>query len=95
MLDVTRWESRRRAEVEPLAALVSIPTRKGLYFIPWRLECLQALLQQELLSASDLLRDHADFQPFMRRLFMLATQEALCPDRGRTVQDFARKLRTP
>lgn len=95
MLAVTRPENRQRAETAeaPLATLVAVPTTRGTYFVPGDFASVRALLHQERLGADDLLPAHRDFQPLLRHLFMLATQEALCPGTGRTIRNLVRALR--
>ncbi len=77
----------------PLPPLTGIPTKRGVFYVPWRLDCVQSLLRIEGLTAADLEADHRLFRPFLRRLFMLAAQEALSPQCGRQVRDLARHLR--
>lgn len=98
MLAITRPENRQRAEgikdpSPPFADLLSIPTTRGTYFVPGDYTSIRALVRQERLKASDLLRHHHDYQPFLRRLFMLATQEALLPHADRRLRELVRALR--
>ena len=95
MLAVTRPESLQRAERSATASvqLVAIPTCRGTYFVPGDLASMQTVLRQEGLRAADLLRQHPDFQPLLRRLFLLACQESLAPGRGRCIRDMVRALR--
>lgn len=96
MLDRTRPETLQEHAVlqaNPYAPLAAIPTHRGVFYVPWTLECVQALLREEAIDARDLERRHRLFRPFLRRLFMLAAQETLSQDHCHRIRDLAEALR--
>lgn len=80
---------RRRRET---AELRSVHTRNGCYFLPWRLETLQALLRRYPLSAADFELDQPETHRFLRDLFVLSAQECLAGDGNGAVSRLARNL---
>lgn len=72
---------------------MAMPTRFGVYFVPFALASLQAVLRSHGLRASDLRSGHPGYQAFLRDLYLLAAQEKLGNSAVRTVQDFVRDLR--
>ncbi len=77
----------------PYPPLRGVPTRQGVLYVPWNLDCVQALLRNLSLSPGDLEPDHDLYQPFLRHLFMLATLEAMRPGAERCVRDLVRAVR--
>jgi hypothetical protein len=73
--------------------MVVIPTRFGVYFVPFGLSNLQRVLRAQGLAASDMSADHPAYQRCLRQLFLLAAQEKLDGTGARTVQDFVSSLR--
>lgn len=85
--------SPRVAAVQPGSHLLTIPTFHGIYYVPSCLEYVQELIQSERIAATCLNQRHRHYHQFLRRLFVLATEEAITPGNESIVRDLAADVR--